>query len=151
MLLVRLWPASRRAKRFDATLETTCMSPRLPLIALALALAGCSASQIYEPASPQGDAPTQQTVTDQMAKIFSPSADPRDILVSPATAAVEQGLFVWLVCVRAHVKGMSGEDVGIQTTAVFFQKREMILRRRAEPHDKCEKFEPINTSSAKLK
>jgi hypothetical protein len=37
----------------------------------------------------------------------------------------------------------SDEYFGFQSIAVFFRKREMVLRRRAEPRDKCEGFERL--------
>jgi len=116
---------------------------RLYLTALAAILAGCSA-QVLEPPAPQGDAPTKRMVADAIPLIFAASAHATDVLVTPARPAVEQGLFGWLVCVRARVAGISGDDIGFQTVAVFFQRREIVLRRRAEPQDKCEGFERID-------
>jgi hypothetical protein len=116
---------------------------RLKLFALAAVLAACS-GPIYEPASPQGDPPSRQSIEENIPKVFTPSANPRDILVSAVRPAVEQGLFVWLVCVRARVTAADGRDAGFVTIAVFFQRQEMVLRRSAEPKDKCEGFEKPN-------
>jgi len=115
---------------------------RFQAIGLAVFLSACSAA-IYEPAAPQGEPPTKQKIAEHISEIFTDSSHPTDILVTPAQAAVEQGLFGWMVCVRARVTSVSGGDAGFQTFAVFFQKQQMVLRRRAEPHDKCEGFERL--------
>jgi hypothetical protein len=118
---------------------------RLQILACAAAiLSACSGSgPVYEPASPQGEPPTKENVAANISQIFSASSHATDIFVTPARPAVERDLFGWLVCVRARVAGASGEDAGFQTTAVFYQKRVMVLRRRAEPQDKCEGFEKL--------
>jgi hypothetical protein len=116
---------------------------RVQAIGLAVVLSACSA-QIYEPAAPQGEPPTRQMITAHISEIFTESSHPTDILVTPAQPAVEQGLFGWLVCVRARVAAISGGDAGFQTFAVFFQRQQMVQRRRAEPHDRCEGFERLS-------
>jgi hypothetical protein len=119
---------------------------RFPLIGFAAVLCACS-SQIYEPTAPQGDPPTKQKILENIPQIFSDSSHPTDILVTAARPAVEQGLFGWLVCVRARVVVATGQDGGFQTIAVFYQRREMVLRRRAEPKDSCEGFERLASRS----
>ena len=117
---------------------------RLYLIGLAAILAGCSVQVLEQTPAPQGEAPTKRMVADAISQIFAASAHPTDVLVTAARPAVEQGLFGWLVCVRARVDGVSGEDIGLQTVAVFFQRREIVARRRAESQDKCEGFEKLD-------
>jgi len=119
---------------------------RLHPIGLAAVLSACS-SQIYEPAAPQGQAPTRQMIAASIAQIFAPSSHPTDVLVTTPRPFVEQGLFGWMVCVRARVVDMNGADAGFQTITVFYQKQEMALRRRAEPRDKCEGFERLDARS----
>jgi len=121
---------------------------RVPVLAVALFVTACSApAPIYQPPSPQGDQPSRQTIEEHIPKIFAPSAKPSDILVSAVRPAVEQGLYVWLVCVRARVLAIDGHDAGFVTIAVFFQRREMVLRRTAEPQDKCERFERVGAAN----
>jgi hypothetical protein len=110
---------------------------------------GCSPTQYYEPAAPQGKPPTKELIADNISKIFSASSNPNEILVSVTQPAVEGGLFGWLVCVRARITSATGQDAGFQTVVVFFQRQEIVLRRRAEPQDKCEGFESLNVSGGK--
>jgi hypothetical protein len=119
---------------------------RLYPIGFAAILSACS-SQLYEPAAPQGDAPTKQIIAENVSQIFAPSSHPTDVLVTTPRPFVEQGLFGWIVCVRARIVDMNGADAGFQTVAVFYQKREMSLRRRAEPKDKCEGFQRLDARS----
>lgn len=114
----------------------------LQVIGCAAVLSACSAS-VHQPAAPQGDPPTKQMIAANISQVFSDASHPTDILVTAARPAVEQGLFGWLVCVRARVLDIYGGDGGFQTVAVFYQKREMVSRRRAEPQDKCEGFERL--------
>jgi hypothetical protein len=119
-------------------------------IGLAAALLGCSAPPAYyEPAPPQGEAPTSKVVAATVPKVFAPSANPRNILVSAAQPAVETGTFGWIVCVRALVTLATGADGGYQTVVIFFQRQNMITHRRAEAHDKCEGFAPLDTAAEK--
>jgi hypothetical protein len=119
---------------------------RLQAIGLAVFLSACSA-QIYESEAPQGEPPSRQKIAEHIAQIFTESSHATDILVTPAQPAVEHGLFGWLVCVRARVSAISGGDAGFQTFAVFFQRQQMVARRRTEPQDKCEGFERLNAPS----
>ncbi len=119
---------------------------RLYPIGFAAVLSACSA-QLYEPTAPQGQAPTKQMIAGNVAQIFAPSSHPTDVLVTTPRPFVEQGLFGWMVCVRARVVDMNGADAGFQTIAVFYQKQEMALRRRAEPRDNCEGFERLDARS----
>jgi hypothetical protein len=117
---------------------------RLQIIGCAAAvLSACSGSPNYKPDAPQGDPPTKEKVAADISRIFSAASHPTDVLASPARPAVEQGLFSWLVCVRARVVDQSGADAGFHTIAVFYQRREIVLRRRAEPQDRCEGFERL--------
>jgi len=117
---------------------------RFVAIGLAVVLSACSApAPIYEPAAPQGESPSKQQISQHLSEIFTESAHPTDILVTPARPAVEKGLFSWLVCVRARVTSMTGGDAGFQTFAVFFQRQQLVLRRRAEPQDQCEGFDRL--------
>jgi hypothetical protein len=118
---------------------------RFETIALTVLLAACSTkvSEQITSSSPQGQPPTKQTVSSHISKIFAESSHPADVLVTAPRPAVEQNLFCWLVCVKARVVAIDGHDMGFQTNAVFFQKQEMISRRKAEPLDKCEGFERV--------
>jgi len=120
-------------------------------LGLAAALAGCSSStpQYYQPAPPQGEPPTSQVVAASVAKAFSASANPRNILVSAVQPAVESGTFGWIVCVRAQVTLLTGADGGYQTVVIFFQRQNMIIHRRAEPKDKCEGYAPLDIAAEK--
>jgi hypothetical protein len=114
---------------------------------LAILLGACSATQVYQPAAPQGEPPTEHGIASDIPHMFAEAAHPTDILVTPARPVVEQGLFGWLVCVRARTVAVDGSDAGFETLAVFYQKRAMVLRRRAQPLDKCDGFEKLGVSS----
>lgn len=121
---------------------------RLRLIGcMAVILSACSSgpAPIYQPVAPQGDPPTKTQIAAGITEIFAESVHPTDILATPARPATERGLFGWLVCVRARVVGISGADAGFQTIAVFYQRQHIVLRRRAEPDDKCDGFERLST------
>ena len=113
----------------------------------AILLGACSATQVYEPAAPQGDPPTEHGIASDIPHMFAEASHPTDVLVTPARPIVEQGLFGWLVCVRARIVAVDGSDAGFETLAVFYQKRAMVLRRRAQPLDKCDGFEKLGASS----
>jgi len=75
--------------------------------------------------------------------MFAQGSHPTDVLVTSPHPAVEEGLFSWLVCVRARITAVDGNDGGFQTLAVFYQKGEIVLRRRAEARDDCHGFEKV--------
>jgi hypothetical protein len=121
---------------------------RLVSAAVAALLPGCTSTDkekavYYAPAPPQGEAPAPHKIAEDVPRMFAQGAHPTDVLATAPRPAVEQGLFSWLVCVRARVNGVDGNEVGIQTIAVFYQKNEIVLRRREEPHDKCRGFEKV--------
>jgi hypothetical protein len=118
------------------------------IVAFMLLVGACGKPEIYERRSSEGPQPSPQLLAKNISTIFRPETDPRDIAVTAARPAQELTLSGWLMCVRARVRTLTGTDA-IETYAVFVQRNDIVIRRRAEPADRCEDFQRLDLSSAK--
>jgi hypothetical protein len=117
------------------------------LIVVGVLLVGCSETYSVRP-DLAGDAPTTEVVIESLPKIFSASVKPTNFAITQPRPWGEGALKGWLVCVRATVTKMGTNRIGPETLAVFFQRREISLRERAEPKHGCNNFERIVSSQS---
>ncbi len=88
----------------------------------------------------------RKLIAENLAKLFSPDAQVRNVVVSELRQVPSAAGLMWGTCVRLNATGMGGKPTLPRTYVVTFTKRNDIAERRAATGDDCAgaKFGPLS-------
>jgi hypothetical protein len=115
------------------------------LIPFALALACVPGVVVAQQTVPSPGFDHRKLIAENLAKLFSPDAQVRNVVVSELRQVPSAAGLMWNACVRLNATGMGGKPTLPRTYVVTFTKRNDIAERRAATGDDCAgaKFEPL--------
>jgi hypothetical protein len=127
----------------------------LLIFAMGLALASCSmvtnVVESFSPPPPPLPDPDplpdyRQLIAASIREIFPDPPSLRSVAISQSVQRTQMlDGPAWRVCLKADVKNMNGDYIGVQTYVIAIRRNRVTDRRRAAPEDFCdsEKFEPF--------